>query len=86
VGNSPRYEGQGGVAIVKVATADIEMIRGSEEDAGIPSLTWDPTGTRLFLPVGQQGEYELRYFDVGAAEAEIASVPPPQKFFAMVSA
>lgn len=86
VGNPPRYEGPGGAAIVNVATSDIEMVPGSEEEAGIPSLTWDPTGTRLFIVVGQQGKSELRYFDLGADEAKIAPVTPPQDYLAMVSA
>ena len=86
VGNPPREEGPGGAAIVNVAADDIEMVPGSEEDAGIPSLTWDPTGTRLFLAVEEEGEYELRYFDLGADQEEIAPVSPPKDFLAMVSA
>lgn len=86
VGNSPRYEGPGAAAIVDMATGDIEMVPGSEEEAGIPSLTWDPTGTRLFLVVGQRDKSELRYFDFGSDQARIVPVNPPQDFLAMVSA
>ncbi|MGH2674080.1 MAG: hypothetical protein ACRDKA_06030 [Actinomycetota bacterium] len=86
VGNPPRYEGPGAAAIVDVATGDVTVIPGSEEEGGIPGLTWDPTGTRLFLVLGQHGRFELRYFDVGADGAQTAAVDPPQDLFAMASA
>jgi hypothetical protein len=86
VGNPPRYEGAGAAAIVDVATGDVGVIPGSEEEDGIPGLTWDPTGTRLFLVLGRHGRFELRYFDIGADRAVTAPVRPPQQLFTMASA
>jgi hypothetical protein len=79
-------DARNGLILRNVATGDIDIVSGSNEDAGIPSLTWDPTGTRLFIAVGEQGKYEVRYFDLGADQSKISPVIPPQDFFAMVSA
>lgn len=87
VGNPPRYEGAVAAAIVDIASGDVQVVPGSEEEEeGIPGLTWDPTGTRLFLAIGRHGQFELRYFDLGADRAETAPVSPPRDLSAMASA
>jgi hypothetical protein len=86
VGNPPRYEGPGAAAIVHVTTGAVTVIPGSEERDGIPGLTWDPTGTRLFLVLGRHGQFELRYFDLGADRAGTAPVRPPQALSDIASA
>jgi hypothetical protein len=86
VGNPPRYEGGGAAAIIDIEEGKAQVVPGSEEDSGIPSLTWDVAGIRLFLVVDNREGSELRYFDQGSDGAETAPVSPPTDFFAMAPA
>lgn len=86
VGNPARNEGPGAVALFDVAVGVVEIIQGSEQERGVPTISWDPSGTRLFIAAATKQGHELRYFDVATEHIQVAPVSLPDNFFAMAAA
>lgn len=78
--------GSHAVALVDVRSGNVsQLVPGSSTNAGCCQLSWDPTGSRLYIAAFDENHWTLEYWDVGSGGEVPVEVEIPHDF-AMVAA